>query len=276
MPNFRRAQPFWRRREPTAGHDVAELLPASLNKDERFETLEDAQGESARSEAVLAAYRPRNQYSVYLRECREGYYACEQTYCPVCARTFRRYFIGESLRICDGFNGSIKFSTVLLGAAPKGKLKSLEIARHDAGLRKRLVRAGLRDVVVVGGLEMIYRARQGIWVLHINLAFLGGEAETMAAFERTFQNSDLYRPVVTVDLQDRPQQLSYLLKFTTYHRPFAQIGPAKSPAKPLNPDLHYELVCWMAQHEFADHMFLFNARRYGPTITLSSKAVGKA
>ena len=165
---------------------------------------------------------------------------------------------------------------VLLETAPKGQLHTLKIDRYRHLLRKRLIRAGLADVAVIGGFEMIYRARSKEWVLHINLVLFGGSAKAIAKFENGFSDSDLYRPVTTVNLKDPAEQLSYLLKFTTYHRPRQQRGPEKSRAVPLNPDDHYELIDWMAQHEFTDHLFLFNARRRGTTIQFATKAARKA
>ncbi|WP_338691749.1 hypothetical protein V5279_36095 [Bradyrhizobium sp. 26S5] len=269
MTNPRRNVPFWRRLNPAAEFDIVGLLPSSLQKAERFETEADVDIESIRSERVLVGQRPRTEFAVYLSECREGHYSCERTYCPRCARAFRRHLIGELLRLSSKFNGGIKISTVLLATVTKGELGTLEIARHGHALRKRFVRAGLGDAAVIGGFEVSYRAREKIWVLHINLAIFGGDPDALAAFEAACSDTGLYRPVETVELMDAAEQLSYLLKFTTYHRPFQQTGPEKSPAVPLNPSEHYELLSWMAQHEFTDHLFLFNARRYGPTIKLT-------
>jgi hypothetical protein len=155
-------------------------------------------------------------------------------------------------------------------------LSTLAIASYDHALRKRLVRAGLRDVPVIGGFEVMYRADRKIWVLHMNLAIFGGDPTAISAFEQTFAESKFNRPVHTVPVKNPARQFSYLLKFTTYHRPFKQTGPAKATAKPLNPSEHYELISWMAKYEFTDHLFLFNARRYGPSIRLKSSRSRKA
>jgi hypothetical protein len=128
----------------------------------------------------------------------------------------------------------------------------------------------------VGGFEMIYRARSKEWVLHINLVMFGGDPKSIAKFEEGFRENGLYRPVERTAVEDAPEQLSYILKFTTYHRPQQQRGAKKAKAVPLNPTEHLELVRWMARHEFTDHLFLFNARRRGAAIELSSKEARKA
>jgi hypothetical protein len=76
------------------------------------------------------------------------------------------------------------------------------------------------------------------------------------------------RPIIRKRLKDPPEQLSYILKFGTYHRPHEQHGPSRSDAKPLNPREHAALVKWMSQFEFNDFLFLVNARREASKITL--------
>ncbi len=276
MTSTRRKPSFWKRQKPASKFDAVRLLPSSFRKGERFETASDVNRESVRSEQSLKAFRPRSAFAAYLSECRESDYHCECTYCPRCARVFRRYLIGELLRLHENFAGRVRISTVLLEVAVKGKLSALEIASYNDLLRKRLVRAGLRDVPVIGGFEVMYRADRKVWVLHMNLAIFGGDPDAIAVFEQTFAKSKFYRPVQTVDVKNPVRQFSYLLKFTTYHRPFKQTGSAKSPARPLNPAEHYELISWMAKYEFNDHLFLFNARRYGASIRFNSRRSRKA
>jgi hypothetical protein len=133
-----------------------------------------------------------------------------------------------------------------------------------------------RNVAVIGGFEICYRARSGDWVFHVNLFMFGDGEEAIARFEDSFSSNEIFRPVTRYDLKDPAEQLSYILKFTTYHRPYEQKGPNKSKAVPLNPSEHLELVRWMDQYAFSDHVFLYNARRHGAAIELCSKVVRKA
>jgi len=276
MTKSRRKPPYWRRAIPTAQFDMTKLRPKSLPPGQRFETPRDADKESVRSAALLATHRQGRSYGVYLQECLAGDYQCDQTYCPRCARTFRRYVTGELLRLHATSNTTPSILVILLEAAPQGELQDLQIDKYRHSLRKRLVRAGLGHVPTAGGFEMIYRARSKEWVLHINLVMFGGDEKAIAKFGAGFGGDDLYRPVERVTVKDPAEQLSYVLKFTTYHRPHQQRGATKAKAVPLNPSEHFELVRWMAQHEFTDHLFLFNARRRGVAIELSSKDARKA
>jgi hypothetical protein len=110
-------EPFWRRGEPPKNRDIALLKPPSLDKRKRFETVADAAAESLRSEWVLKSANRGSLPQQYLCECRSGYYRCGKTYCPICARKFRRWFIGQTLRIVDQYPGHSRVMTVLLAKA---------------------------------------------------------------------------------------------------------------------------------------------------------------
>jgi hypothetical protein len=258
---------------PCAKCNIEKLKSARLPKGERFETSSDAKAESARSESVLSGHQPGTSHSMLLRECRAGDYDCERPYCPKCARVYRRFLIGELLRLQSSFDGRVRILVVLLETSPKGKISDLDFVPHHHSLRKRLSRAGLSNTPVIGGFEMVYRARTKEWVLHVNLVIFGGDAAAINGFKGGFSDSNAVRED---RLNDSAKQLSYVLKFTTYHRPHQQRGPKKAKAVPLNPSEHFELVQWMAQHAFTDHVFLFNARRRGASIELASKPARKA
>jgi len=272
MASRRRKRQFWRRTDPAAQFDIAKLRPKTLPRGNRFESLNDARRESARSEELLDAYRRKNGLSVFLKECRGGHYHCEKPCCPQCARRFRRWLIAEFLRLNSSFREPVTIFTVLLESAQSDKLLTLEIGRYRHSLRKRLDRTGLRGVPVVGGFEMIYRARPKEWMLHINLVIFGGSAKAITKFKRGFSGGGIGRPVQRAALIHPAKQLSYILKFTTYHRPYEQQSGKKSEALPLNPAQHFALVNWMSQYAFPDYLFLFNARRRGPLIELDAKS----
>ncbi len=273
MPNRRRLLPYWRRTIPCAKFDISKLRPPKLPRGDRFETQSDARAESIRSEAALACNQPSSNHGTFLRECRIGDYKCEKTYCPKCARTYRRFLIGELLRLKSGFDGKVRILVVLLEKSPKRGILNLDLTPYHHSLRKRLIRAGLIDTPVIGGFEMIYRAREREWVLHVNLVIFGGSKTAIRAFASRVRGA---RAVRRDDLKNPVEQLSYILKFTTYHRPHEQHDARKARAVPLNPTEHFELVQWMAQYEFSDHLFLFNARRLGASIELSNKLARNA
>jgi hypothetical protein len=243
------------------------LKPADLAKGERFETIDDARAESWRSTQLLGANR-KSLATEYLSECRAGYYNCEQTYCPLCARAFRRWFIGETLRIVDQCGGPSLVMTVLL--AKSRNIGELDPGDYRQKIRHQLTRAGLEKAEVIGGFEIVYRARDKSWILHVNLLVLGYTELAINAFEKSLASTEFSRPVKTVPLKNDAEQLSYLLKFTTYHRPLVQsCSKRRSPAKPLNRREHVVLVTWMSRNKLADMMFLHGVRREGSRLKLT-------
>jgi hypothetical protein len=268
----RRRIPFYLRREPKPEYDIRLLRPALLSLGRRFETFKDAQQYSLASEQKLDSSERREDWLLAdcLHECRTSSQRCGQPYCPICARRFRIWFIGELLRISHNIlSARIHIVTILLHQVRYDQVGLLNVKACGAMLRKRLIRNGLADAAVIGGTEIIYRARLKSWVLHANLVIVGGDIRSIEQFKATFANADFINPAICQQLKDLPEQLSYILKFATYHRPFAQIGSTKGDAKPLNPREHCALVSWMAQWQFQDFMFLFNARREGAKIVAS-------
>jgi hypothetical protein len=264
MAKNRQKPPFWRRGKPDPKYDEL-LRPADRARGKRFETLADAQEESERSEQQLRSFTGGSkELAELLQECRAGDYECDRPFCPICARVFRRWFIGEVLRITKG-DEPVRIYTVLLEEAPQDTINDLDPTTVQQQLRKRLQRAGLDKVPVIGGIEIVYKARKRVWVLHANLVLIGGKKAARKEFKKTFEGDDLDRPLVQAALKDRAEQLSYILKFTTYHRPYEQQGSTKSEAKPLNPKEHAVLLKWISQFEFKDFLLLINARRQGGT-----------
>jgi hypothetical protein len=262
------AKPFWRRRIPAKKRDITLLRPPFLDKPNRFETEADASAESLRSEEGLNRAGRASLPQQYLYDCRTGFYHCERCYCPLCGRAFRRWFIAEVLRLADQ-RANARILTVLL--ARSANINDLSPIDYRDLLRKRLDRAGLADVQCIGGFEIIYRAPGKHWVLHVNLFIIGGTKTTLKNFEAMFSSSELFRPCQSVPLKDHVAQLSYLLKFTTYHRPFRQTGSKRSPARPLNGREHAALVNWMAQYNFSDLMFLHGVRREGDRLVTNRR-----
>jgi hypothetical protein len=266
--NRRKAQ-FYLRQRPKPQHDIRLLRPLTSPLGERFETLEDVHKYSIASEQQLdiSTRREDQRLADDLSECRTSDRNCGLPSCPICARLFRIWFIGELLRIVEKVGAAqVHIETVLLAQAPHDQIGTLDVKGSDALLRKRLSRNGLADAAVIGGYENIYRAQSKSWILHLNLVIIGGKVEAIRAFENTFSKSQLQKPTMLQTLEDFKRQLSYILKFVTYHRPFAQIGSTKSTPVPLNPREHCAMVSWMAKWKFQDFMFLFNARREGATI----------
>ena len=259
----RRKKSYWRRQRPAPRFDLSLLRPKYLSKAKRFETKKDSRDESRRSQALLKGLPP----STMLAECLAEYFHCERPSCPICSRIFRRWFVGQLLRLQHNQEDAGHTATILLQEFHDDRdIKDINLAAYSHALRKRLARSGLGDAVVIGGYELSYRARTHSWIFHIHLAIFGARASAVATLKESFDDSSLLRPEMIVPIRNPVEQLSYIMKFVTYHRPGKQYGPSRSRARPLNRKQHIVLVRWLHQHEFSDFLFLFNARRHGATI----------
>jgi hypothetical protein len=258
-----RQAPFWNREAPPRRRDLKYLRPSPLPKGKRFETKADVLEEGHRSEQVLG----KCEQSRTLAECSANTIDCCKPYCPKCARAFRRWFAGELLRITEVDQRPMHIMTVLLKSSERDDICQLDPKAFRHLLRKRIQRSPLAGACIVGGFEVVYRARDSKWILHINLLVIGPKPAALNEFQKQFKSS-FSRPILVAQLKDPAEQLSYVLKFTTYHRPFEQTGPRKASARPLNRSEHSALVRWMHQRRFQDFLFLFNAVRRGATIAL--------
>jgi hypothetical protein len=168
----RRRKPFYLRSEPNPEHDIQLLRPASLPLGSRFETFADVRKYRQDSERVLdlSGRREHGWLADRLNDCRTSPRRCGQSFCPICARRFRIWFTGELLRIADHIGSApVHVVTVLHDPVPFDQIDLLDVKAYNAVLRKRLSRSGLDVAVVIGGTEVIYRARPKSWVLHNNL-----------------------------------------------------------------------------------------------------------
>ena len=187
MATKRQMPPFWRRGKPDRQYNIALLRPEHMPRGQRFETRQDARAESERSEKLLRSFSGgSSELAEFLQECRAGDYECKQPFCPICARQFRRWFIGELLRITKGHE-PVRIYTVLLKEAPQDKINDLDPTPSRHQLRKRLERAGLGNVPVIGGFEIVYKARRRVWVLHVNLVVIGGKKSAHKSLRRALK-----------------------------------------------------------------------------------------
>ena len=263
MNNDRKRSAFWLRCRPTEEFDIVKLHPRTLAKTSRFETVEDAKNENA----IRIGMHARSSLSTTLAECLSGHYDCEFPSCAICARRFRRWFIGQALQLNSALRGPSFVITVLLDQLSNNEVPSLDPQSCSGAIRKLIQRNGLDGAVVIGGFELAYRAESGSWVFHCHLAVFGAKPAQVRRFQRaTKAASELDRVAKMTDLRDPTKQLSYILKFTTYHRPTDRRGTQRAPAVRLNPREHLVLLEWFHQHKFSDFVFLFNARRRGAAV----------
>jgi hypothetical protein len=78
---------------------------------------------------------------------------------------------------------------------------------------------------VLGGIEAEYRLGDDAFLLHAHLLVSPLPRDELNELRSAFANIDAVRPIEVQQLKDAPRQISYLIKFTTFHRPGSQNGP---------------------------------------------------
>jgi hypothetical protein len=185
--------------------------------------------------------------------------------CPTLPRTPQVRRGGPSLlaadALADAYAGPHEVATVYLGLFPPGSLGEADLGRTRETLRKRLDRAGFKGAIVVGGIEVAWQDDWQRWLLHAQVLAMGVDPKAWRQLVVALRNSGTAKPVEVVELRDPDEQLSYCIKFVTYHRP----GRRRVH---LPPDRLVELAAWCAPHRFEDFLFAYGARRRGGRIVV--------
>jgi hypothetical protein len=208
------------------------LLPPSMPRRQRFETLRDAETRNLARIEVLA--NRGSAIAEALSECDAGS-PCDLPACARCARRYRIYFTGEALAVADAYLGPHEFATIFLDAVEAGSLPDASLKRTHAALRKRLDRCGFRGSVLVGGTEAAWIAADRRWILHLHLLAIGVRPDSWERLRAKLGDYGHAVPLKIEALNDEARQLSYITKFTTYHRPLKRGPGGPSPAFPLPP-----------------------------------------
>jgi hypothetical protein len=184
---------------------------------------------------------------------------CGEILCSVCARRYRAWLTSELLHLATQPVPAF-IATVLLQAVDAAQLRGVELSTLHGRVRKKLIRADV--AAAIGGTEASYEAEQDRWVIHLHLLVFDSLESGRAKLRRAFGDSSLHRPVVCQPLRDRVAQLSYLQKFSTYHRP-RSAGSKRGRAYPLKPEQVHQLASWTRRFWFTDFLFVLGLRRRG-------------
>lgn len=224
----------------------------------QFETRRMAQAYSRADERRLrAGGKAAREHAKILRRCRRKTSdPCERATCRVCTREFRYLVSRQLIKLT---NPSAVIVTINLARFDQGALKNAKLATIKDSLRTRCDRAGLRGVLIAGGIEAEWNSAESKWRLHAHLVVIGATPASIDNLRPTSSSSP-DRAFKVQALRDQERQLSYLLKFVTYFRPRRQTGPSRSRAVPLPKARFLELAAWRSQYRPRDFLFLYGAR----------------
>jgi hypothetical protein len=191
-----------------------------------------------------------------LLQCDGKHHRCWRPVCAVCARDYRPDPIAQLHALAQADPGPHQVATIYLALFPPGSLGRAELRRTRKMFRKRLDRAGFKGAIVAGGIEVAWQENHQRWLLHAQVLAIGVAAQAWDQLEAALKQSGTADPVRVVPLCDPDEQLSYCIKFVTYHQ------PGRRRVR-LLPDRLVELAAWRSRYRFEDFLFAYGARRRG-------------
>ena len=192
-----------------------------------------------------------------LLKCDGADHPCSLPICAVCALAYRQGPIAQLHALANAYAGPHEVATIYLGLFRPGSLADADVPRTREMFRKRLDRAGFKGAIVVGGIEVAWQENWQRWLLHAQVLAIGVDPQRLgAARSRLGRRAAPRNQSRSSRLRDPDEQLSYCIKFVTYHQP----GRRRVP---LPPDRLVELAAWWSRHRFEDFLFAYGARRRG-------------
>lgn len=224
--------------------DIARLRPDSLPRGDRFETVADARVRRYADIDRFESIQGLEQVVDRLSAC-SAQSPCAQVYCAICARLFRRWLTGQALRHQRA--ADLLVLTVALELVPSKRLAKCDLPVVKRRAAQRFRRAAPSAEFVLGGVEAEYRQGDDAFLVHAHLLVSPLPRDELDALRSAFASIDVLRPVKLQKLKDAPRQISYLLKFVTFHRPGSQKGSCRATAIPLPDHALKQLILWRAR-----------------------------
>jgi hypothetical protein len=190
---------------------------------------------------------------------------CKLPICAVCALEYRRPVVEQIVSLAQSYKGLHQTVTINLDTIEPGELANADLKKMREALKKRVDRAGFKDAMLIGCIEAGWKASKKHWVLHAHLLAVGADEDMWERLRQASRHNP--KAVVVKPLNDRDleKQISYIVKFVTYHRP-GERGASNARAYPLPPDRLVEWASWIERSKFKDFLFLYGVRRRGEAI----------
>lgn len=257
---------FFRVRPPPR-FDPVKLLPSTLPRGQRFESLTDARLAWAQNRARILKPGFIGEAVSAVDECLAGITACNLPLCPRCARRYRRWAASRILRLLAELNQAFML-TIYDSVYAQGKLHELDLKRLHDRIRKRIRRAGFDQTTVIGGTEASWRQSEASWLVHLHLVVIDPPNRAVDRLRRSCaRTSPSGSPSLRADpIRDPAKVATYVQKFAFWHHPGRREGPSRARAIPLPKREAREFAEFLAYHKFEDFLFLAGCRRRGAKI----------
>jgi hypothetical protein len=243
---------------------------------QNFETHHDAVKRRRFDRKVLRGGGKRQRrVARRLRECQPRK-RCRSEACRVCARTFRRQFLGAAAQVLASRPDWTRASVITSGLAiPCGQLRGVDLAKVVKHVRKRLERSPyLRSRIVIGGLDISLNLQNSViqhWQLHLYLLIEGKKTRKLKqAIKTAFPPEPTApRPYRFRVVKDFAAAASYAYKAMFQRRSrYFKNGAPRTRAFPLQGGDIRELLPFLSRHRVGGRLILRGIRRNGNPLTL--------
>ncbi len=167
----------------------------------------------------------------------------------------------------DSLKLPVVLLTILGERLPQGGLSRVDLRAFHARLRKRIQRAEL-DGFLIGGTEVVWKAEEGCWLVHVHLIAFGASQEAIERLRaRCAVDSRPGSPAFRCDtVHDLVRVATYVQKFNWWHHPGKRSGGGRPRAVPLPPARAREFAEFLSRYRMQDFLFLYGCRRRGSRI----------
>jgi hypothetical protein len=254
--------PFYLRQKPKPQNDAADWLPG-------FETKEQV---AERYEAYGRLMFTGNSVSEPTFYWCEPEWPCNSGACPKCMREFRRWLVDAGITLFEQSLEPLSAASLVHHTLCRAssRLREFELAKAKRQLARHVERAGLGDLVAIGGFDFCFcipiAPARPYWQPHAYIVFQGIQKgplkQALSPFYPTAPN--IPRPIRTRDVMHLMEAVSYSIKAVFYKRISYtdDRGRANTRSLPLSSKDHErELWSYLDGLRPVDRLFLRNVRR---------------
>lgn len=260
-----------------------------------FETLAECKERLAkRIKKLKAAGSDYDDIRHQLEGHADDDWSCKHPICPICLRSQRAKFIKNAARMIrrewSTMNGELGYLTYIPAETlPSGKLGELDLRDFKDLLAKHINRAGLRNVLLVGGVDISFNVQQSLlseeyWQPHLHAVghFPEGRkrsSEMLSGYLGKYRSA--YRPILIKPLSVRAglkAALGYCIKpyFDRREHYLDSFGEPSISKYPLKDGELLESIRFLDLWSANARVFTKGVKRKGLLFETDAKSVGNS
>ncbi len=264
-------------------YDVAKIIPdvepLAKMKKERAKLIRRLNKGRKRKKKLLRRLKMgkrKKKLAKKLQRCKKQR-RCWSDSCQVCRRLFKRWVASEVLPQLK--KQDLLFVTLVpvKRSRPLGELHLFEPLKMKGALSKQFSRPGLKDVVVIGSIDISYNVHtKGLWAPrwqpHFHLIVAGISKKKLRAILKPLYKIDesVSRPTHFKPVTDLPEAVSYAFKtyFSRRNSYIDKHGKTQTESVALKPKEMEEAALFSDTIKTTDRFFRRNVDRFGKRLAI--------